>query len=526
MALSCPMCGRSFDDTTPLCPFDGAKLHPVELLRSDPLIGAVIDGRYEVTRKIGAGGMGAVYVGLQKSVGREVAIKVMLPDPNADERADQRFVREAQAASMLRSPHTVVVFDFGTSEGRHFLAMELLQGRSLKQLLREQPHLPPQRAIEIFSQICDSLAEAHARGFVHRDIKPDNIYLVETEGVTDFVKVLDFGIAKRVNEGRDAALTATGQILGTPAYLAPEVARGELVTPAADIYATGVLLFEMLCGRRPYVHDVPSALLLAHVQEPIPRLADIGIVEPPVVLQRLVDHLLAKNPASRPASAIEARDLARSAIPLLGQRAAVALQAREPLPVRQAGGGSGHTPRTDSLARSAPLSLLIDASDSLAAPRRSGLLRWAIPASAALLLAGGLGLMLALCTGGKGPTGTADRPAGPALDTGPATAPPPPVVTATTDVGTLPAPRTVTLDSVPSRASVLREGVLLGQTPLRVELAPGGAPMDLVLRARGRIEARVLIGPDTPDTLSVPLRRAAPRRAPPGEAHEPTLLLP
>ncbi|MBM4321575.1 MAG: serine/threonine protein kinase, partial [Deltaproteobacteria bacterium] len=307
MGLTCPQCNQLFAEGIAFCPADGCRLHSAEERRGDPLIGKIFDGRYQVLRKLGAGGMGAVYVARQISVGRDVALKVLLPGPCRSEKADQRFLREAQAASMLRNPHTVVLFDFGSSDDGLFLVMELLEGRSLAQLLREEERLPLPRAMRLLRQICDSLAEAHAKGLVHRDLKPDNVFLLQSEGSPDFVKVLDFGIAKRLDESPEQALTTEGQVLGTAAYLAPEVAMGRTVTPAADIYALGVLLFEMLAGQRPFRAETPSALLIAHVQDPVPRLSEAGLAACPPELQRFVERLMAKDPAARPASVLEVK---------------------------------------------------------------------------------------------------------------------------------------------------------------------------------------------------------------------------
>jgi serine/threonine protein kinase len=219
----------------------------------DPLIGAVVGERYRIVSRIGVGGMGAVYRAEHTMMRRDLAIKVLLTELGGREEFARRFEREAESASRLAHPNIITVTDFGrTPDGLPFLAMEFLAGDSLTSAIKQGP-LSRERALGIIRQILRALDHAHAAGIVHRDLKPDNIMLVERDGQRDVVKILDFGIAKVTQPASGhEALTQAGVIFGTPEYLSPEQALGESVDARADLYAAGVILFEMLAGRRPF----------------------------------------------------------------------------------------------------------------------------------------------------------------------------------------------------------------------------------------------------------------------------------
>jgi len=255
--------------------------------------------------------MGRVYVADQTAMKRRVAVKVILLEtvPDANARLDllRRFQREAMAASRLQHPNTVRVFDYGASDdGLLFLAMELLVGPSLAKVLRRDGRLSPQRTVRIGVQICKSLAEAHGQGIVHRDLKPENIILTDVAGEPDFVKVLDFGIAKFAMPGAESNLTRSGTVLGTPNYMAPEQALGQPVGPAADLYSLGVILYHCLTGKQPFSGDTPLAIMMKHAHEPPPPLSRDGpLPDVPPALERVVMMLLAKRPEDRPGPALE-----------------------------------------------------------------------------------------------------------------------------------------------------------------------------------------------------------------------------
>jgi serine/threonine-protein kinase len=326
----CPECEKATDAV--VCPACGiATMDDAEFrAREDPLIGRALAGRYRVEKVLGRGGMGKVFVAEQVAMKRRVALKVIhAQDPaDASERTTlvKRFQREALAVSRLEHPHTVRVFDFGrTDDDTLFMVMELLKGRTLGEVIRAEGRLDPRRAVAIAIQVCKSLAEAHAGGVVHRDLKPENIMLVDAAGERDYVKVLDFGIAKIAVGGTDESnITRTGMIMGTPAYMAPEQATAGVVGPATDLYSLGVVLYEALSGRTPFNDPSPLAILMKHAYAETPPLVRDG--SPPDVPPALVDivsRLLEKDPARRPASAMNLADsLDRIVYPAPGTSAA------------------------------------------------------------------------------------------------------------------------------------------------------------------------------------------------------------
>ncbi len=317
----CPECRRKTEALT--CPLDGTPTMDEALLResADPLIGRVLAGRYRVLEPLGHGAMGRVYVADQITMRRRVALKVIRAETLAAV-ADRlnlvrRFQREALAASRLRHPNTVQVHDYGSTEdGVLFLVMELLEGAPLARVLQREGRLTPERAVRIGVQVLRSLAEAHAQGIVHRDLKPENIMLTRPAGEADFVKVLDFGIAKVALPGTgDSAMTHSGIVLGTPVYMAPEQGMGRGVGPAADLYALGVILYECLTGRVPFSAETALGVMMKHVQEPVPPLVRDG--SPPDVtpaLEELVLALLAKRPEDRPGPAMQVAALLEASL--------------------------------------------------------------------------------------------------------------------------------------------------------------------------------------------------------------------
>ncbi|HET8937833.1 MAG TPA: serine/threonine-protein kinase [Polyangiales bacterium] len=296
-------------------------------LAFDPHIGRVLAGHYRVDALLGRGGMGAVYRGLQLSVGRPVAIKLIssgLPDPA---QSLQRFRREAEATGRLNHPNTIRLFDFGLTEyGEVYMVMELLEGCDLASRLQHGP-LPPAQAFHIMRQILSALSETHARGIVHRDLKPGNVFLSNLHGDPNFVKLMDFGIAG-MEQGKGAQkLTVTGAVMGTPAYMSPEQAQGKPVDARGDLYSCGVVLFEMLTGRTPFDADTLVSMLLAHVTQTPKRLVECGASFPELPqAQTLIDRLLAKAPSDRPPSAayvLAEVEALQSGSPLLSETAAL-----------------------------------------------------------------------------------------------------------------------------------------------------------------------------------------------------------
>jgi len=277
----------------------------------DPaLIGQVLDGRYRLDALLGHGGMGAVYRGTHIHLETVVAIKVMRPHLAADATAARRFAREAKGTFVLDTEHAIKVADFGFSEaGLLYMVMELLDGRTVHDELGVDGPLAPSRAVRVAAQMCDALAAAHRRGFLHRDIKPENVMLIRRGADPDFVKVLDFGLAKLIDGSAGApfsvaALTQKDIVFGTPEYMAPEQAMGHTLDPRTDLYAVGATLFEMLTGRPPFVETSPMRLLAHHVKTAPPGLREVApTLSVTDALEALMRRCLAKRPDDRPASA-------------------------------------------------------------------------------------------------------------------------------------------------------------------------------------------------------------------------------
>ena len=258
------------------------------------LLGKVIDGRYEILHAIGEGGMGVVYKARQTSIDRMVAVKMLSSDLAKDRTWVQRFYNEAKACSRLHHPNTIRIFDFGqTREGQLFMAMELLDGVSLRQVIAQQSPLDPERALKILVQCCASLSEAHNLGIIHRDIKADNVFLIDLPGSRDHVKLLDFGVAKLMMTEEFA--TQVGVVFGTPEYMSPEQGRGEPLTPRSDLYGVGILAYEMLTGSVPFRDAVPTTVLQMHLKSTVPPLPP----RVPASVQQLVMRALEKDPSRR-----------------------------------------------------------------------------------------------------------------------------------------------------------------------------------------------------------------------------------
>ncbi len=315
---SCPVCATDYSEGTAVCPRDGARLgEPVATVavitpaaaaapavavavvpaapaideKFDPLVGAALAGRYLIVRRIGEGGMGAVYEAKHTVIGKRVAVKVLLEKFHSNRDLVARLLQEARLASSIGHENIVDVTDFGTTDdGRSFVVMEFLDGEPLAQLVMREAPLPVERSLRIARQVASALGAAHAKGIYHRDVKPENVYLVK-RGDADFVKVVDFGISKAVKQGgEDPAesyrLTHTGLLLGTPLYMSPEQARGEDdLDHRVDVWALGVMLYECLTGEVPFHANnylgIISQVLTRDAPPPSRLRPELGI--PPAV---------------------------------------------------------------------------------------------------------------------------------------------------------------------------------------------------------------------------------------------------
>jgi predicted Ser/Thr protein kinase len=273
----------------------------------------IIAGRFRIECEIGTGGMGTVYRATHLGLERPVAVKIIKPEFAADQDVADRFMREARTMAKLRHPHAAMIFDAGNlPDGRHFIVMEFVEGRTLSEILALEGRFAPERAVRIAADICDVLSEAHKLGIIHRDLKPSNIMLNE-RGVC----VLDFGVAKVLATSADAtathATTGSGIIVGTPRYMSPEQCLGQQVGARSDLYSLGVLLYEMMAGRPPFVDLLPSAVLVKQATAAPPPLPQMR-ADVPHQLAVAIHTLLAKRPEHRPQTAEAARKLLEKAI--------------------------------------------------------------------------------------------------------------------------------------------------------------------------------------------------------------------
>ncbi len=332
VGATCPQCKQHFDEASGFCPFDGTRLvadasatevdhisfmndpsHSMALRRLgtsdgediyDRLIGTTLDSRYEIERKLGEGGMGVVFLARHSVIEKLVAVKVLKREVARDQSVVKRFVQEAKSASRIGHPNIVDVTDFGTTpDGMTYSVMEFVQGHTLHQLIAQDAPMPPSRVLPIVAQIAKALGAAHDKGIIHRDLKPDNVFVIDRDGRRDFVKIVDFGIAKVLDgpSGDGPRLTRAGAVFGTPEYMAPEQAAGRGdIDHRADIYSLGIILYELLIGRVPHKGDNMMRTLAMQMLDPLvpPRKAAPEL-EISAELESVVLKALAKKPDER-----------------------------------------------------------------------------------------------------------------------------------------------------------------------------------------------------------------------------------
>ena len=320
----CPHCGTEYETAARFCPSDGTALRPKG---ADSLVGRVLADRYHILKRIGEGGMGRVYLGEHVKMNRQCAIKVMSPALVNDAESAARFGREASNAARIIHPNVAAVFDYGESDGVIYLVMEFVDGEPLARVLAREAPLGLDRALDLTSQIAEGLGAAHELGIVHRDLKPDNILVTRTRGGREIAKVVDFGIAKAMQEGAGEGLTRTGQVIGTPEFMSPEQLLGDPVGARSDLYALGCILHLMLTASPPFDSPTREQMIKRRLTEDAPHVHEIDAALPDSVA-RIVARLLARSPKDRYGSAAEVKDA------LAGTHARRSGVARAPLTVR------------------------------------------------------------------------------------------------------------------------------------------------------------------------------------------------
>ncbi len=476
----------------------------LKTIRQDPYLGATIDGRYKVEALLGEGGMGVVYRCVHTIIGKKVAMKVLRSDLARDAEVTERFLNEAKAASTIGNAHIIDISDFGQFEdGSTYFVMEYLLGEPLSRTVEGGQVVPVPRIIHVARQLAEGLSAAHAAGIVHRDLKPDNIYLIDRGGEKDFVKILDFGIAKVSSSGEGAKLTRAGAVFGTPHYMSPEQASGQPVDHRGDVYSFGVILYEMASGQVPFDADNFMGILTQHMYKaPVPIRALVPqLQEVPAGLEAIVLKCLSKRAEHRYQSMDELIDdldrLRAGGVP-------------NAIPEMMSRSGGFNVP-ADYFARP-QLPPPVPAAPPTSRPRsRWPLLVGVAGVTAALAIAAGL-----LAKGGR-----SEAPKAAAISTEPTRAPaapepaPPEVITVS---------RQVALAVEPSEAHVFDGEQDLGASPVVLSVEEG-KPLTLTVRLAGYRELELTLDGSKPRE-TVKLERIAARpstatRPPPHKTPEP-----
>jgi tRNA A-37 threonylcarbamoyl transferase component Bud32 len=456
-------------------------------VKADPYVGATIDGRYLVDRVIGEGGMGVVYAARHTVIDKKVAIKVLRGEMATDQEANDRFLQEARAASAIGNPHIVDISDFGRlPDGSTYFVMELLAGKSLGAVLSEAGGpLPLARICHIGKQIAQGLAAAHAANIIHRDLKPDNVMLVKHGAEKDFVKVLDFGIAK-VGTGTKR-MTRAGSVFGTPHYMSPEQAAGTTVDHRTDIYALGVMLYEMASGKVPFDADNFMGILTQHMYKaPVPIRALVPQIEIPPGLEAIVLKTLTKKPEGRYASmeqlVVELEKVERGLVP-------------EAVQEMMARSGAFHVPA--DYFRSSLMPEPVPGEPVL--PKQRWPVYTGVGAIAVVAVVAGLAVA---------------RSAGNPAHAEPSATPPQVVATQSPLPAALPAPvpaptvapvveREVIVSVVPADATIARDGKELGGAPIALHLAEGVSATLVVTHKGYKTKTVVIQGNEPKQTLTL-----------------------
>ena len=472
----------------------------VENIRTDPLIGQVLDGRYLVESVLGEGGMGIVYKAVHTTLRKPLAIKVLRPEVSKNEQIVMRFKQEAQSASQIGNQHIIDISDFGElGDGSTYFVMEFLNGKSLTTAM-EQGKIDTPRTIRIAKQLCRALGAAHEHGIVHRDMKPDNVQLAERGADKDFVKVLDFGIAKV--GGSTSKLTQAGQVFGTPHYMSPEQCAGTTVDHRTDLYAVGVILYEMATGPVPFDADNLMGILTKHLYEnPIPPHELPPPVDVPPALEAVILKCLSKKPEQRYQSMHE----------LMTDLEAVE-QGLTPQAVVDHVQRATHATPTNPPSKDSSGRLTVGQGASVASKRPVAL--YAIAALAVLGI--GAGVVMSMSPAEPKPDANLVKPADP-TPVAPIPEPPAPTPAPKLDPepsAPSPALTQVVITSEPAGAELYRGDSLLGNTPFTLARPKDADQLELEVRASGYSSRKISITSLTQGELKVTLstaRRSSPR---------------
>ena len=457
-----------------------------------PQAGDTIAGRFELISKVGAGAFGAVFKARQLGIDRQVAIKLLMPDADTvDSTAVARFKREAKLSSSLEHPNTITIHDYGEWQGVLYLAMEYVRGQSLRQMIKKEGRMSPERSVHITDQILASLGEAHSRGIIHRDMKPANIMLFDRFSEKDVVKVLDFGIAKFVsNDGASMGpetaqedLTVAGRIVGTPRYMAPEQVKGLAASPSSDLYGLGLILYEMVAGRKAVTGDSTMSLIAMQLSPQPAIQADDRLVPPglmPIILKATHKDPNERYQTSKEfAEALSGADLARVEIPIPGLAPAI----------------------------SGSVEILLDDDDLVEVSRPWGVIIAALVVSVFVMLSILVGVFFLA-------TGTEEEPVAPPVVVekkeepkkvvdkvvkAPQKKVDPPVVKAPVKVK-------LTISTTPAGADIINGDEVLGVAPLSVELDPKKATALKVVK-KGFEDGEITVSADMDPSVSVTLKR-------------------
>ncbi len=507
----CAECGERYSDDSSFCPFDGTPLEATVWIAPtdptvDPLLGTVIDGRYRVAGVLGEGGTGTVYDVVHETLRRPFAMKVLRPDVARDPALASRFIQEARAAASLKHPHIVSISDFGhLPDKTPYFIMERLTGQTLAQVRKMHGPLPLDRAVRIVLQVADALEAAHTAGIVHRDLKPENLFLVDPgngSGVDD-VRVVDFGAAMIAGATR---ITKTGIVFGTPHYMSPEQASGQPVDHRADIYALGVIMYELFTGRLPFEADTLMGVLTKHMFVEPPSFADARA-------NRQVDEEGARLMAGL--EAVTLRAMTKKPEHRIATMAGLAAELERTVALDGSGRvglAQGWTPRAGGRAQlpihelpraiEGPGRAEIYPSGDLPVLPRSSLRGGALIALGVVSL---VGVVAALAL--RHPVSSPDA-AGAAA--GGTVEPPPTALPPAPSASVAAAPSSVHVTTNPAFAEVWREGRRIGTAPIDLPIDPTGGPTRCTLRAPGYAERALVVDRTSAATMQVTLDQAAP----------------